>query len=398
MHTRHQTKESRKGRIEKDDHVLLRLRSACYSQVCVSRWCRHLADVEQPAYSKKEIVEAGKTLSQKISEVNVKTLSAFQVAHNWRASYALPMNRVRHELRGKVLRNEGSGVTAARLKRMSSIRKKLAPGNRTLYQLQDIAGTRAILPDMASLDRVSKYFEDGDTLHSIVRLNDYIADPKPDGYRSKHIVLKFSGEGAEAVYSRQFVEIQLRTEKQHAWATAVEAVSLVRNEPMKSGEGSKDWLRFFNLMSAEIADRELQVTAKNAIRIEELKELDSTLGALKELQGYNQALKFTERVDARSGQFFLINFDLKSKAMSVSPYSMSKEGNAAYDAEERNVRGTNAVLVEVDRVHDLRATYPNYFLDVRKFVEECEVSLFGKKVFRFHEMDVSWVRNWKKPT
>ena len=77
---------------------------------------------------------------------------------------------------------------------------------------------------------------------------------------------------------------------------------------------------------------------------------------------------------------------------------MSKEGNAAYDAEERNVRGTNAVLVEVDRVHDLRATYPNYFLDVRKFVEECEVSLFGKKVFRFHEMDVSWVRNWKKPT
>jgi ppGpp synthetase/RelA/SpoT-type nucleotidyltranferase len=44
---------------------------------------------------------------------------------------------------------------------------------------------------------------------------DYAAEPKPDGYRAKHLV---------AVAGGLRVEIQLRTAGQHAWAELVESL------------------------------------------------------------------------------------------------------------------------------------------------------------------------------
>jgi ppGpp synthetase/RelA/SpoT-type nucleotidyltranferase len=354
-----------------------------------------MAEFERPEYSKTQIVKAGKVLRQNIIEITDDVINAFVIAHNWRSSYAYPMHRVRQELRGKVSREKGIGVTAARLKRMSSIRKKLSPGNRTLYQMQDIAGARAILPNLRAVDRVSGYFEGGDTQHSIVKIDDYISTPKPDGYRSRHIILKYTGTGDDEIYGRQFVEVQLRTEKQHAWATAVEAVGLVRNEDLKGGEGDANWLRFFSLMSAEIAEREVGSAHNNKTRREELTDLDAQINATVELRSYNQALRFTDRIDARRGGLFLINFDPVAKQVTVSPYSRYKDGNAAYDAEERDLRETNAVLVEVDRVLDLKSAYPNYFLNVHNFIRECEISLGGDGVSRLDSLDVSWLRDWR---
>ena len=43
-----------------------------------------------------------------------------------------------------------------------------------------------------------------------------------------------------------WIEIQLRTSLQHAWATVVETVDAFTNENLKFGAGSDDWKRFFN--------------------------------------------------------------------------------------------------------------------------------------------------------
>ena len=173
-----------------------------------------MAEFELPNHSKSEVIATGKMLRESITlPINENALEAFRVAHNWRSSYALIMQKIRGELRGKVMRDGGRGLTAARLKRMASIRQKLAKRNVSFYQIQDIAGARAILPRMEDVDRVTQYFLDGDTNHGVMRSYDYIESPKDDGYRSRHLVLKFKGQGEEAVYNRQFVEIQLRTEK-----------------------------------------------------------------------------------------------------------------------------------------------------------------------------------------
>lgn len=175
-----------------------------------------MADFEVCKFSKREVVAAGKYLATTLYQLTPEVREAFTVAHSWRTSCALPLHRVRHELRGKVSRGGGRGVTAGRLKRMQSIRRKLREYDRTLYQMQDIAGVRAILPSMSDVERVEGYFLKGDTPNSIVKTNDYISSPKSDGYRSRHIILKFGGIGAEAEYSRHFVEMQLRTQLQHS--------------------------------------------------------------------------------------------------------------------------------------------------------------------------------------
>jgi hypothetical protein len=59
------------------------------------------------------------------------------------------------------------------------------------------------------------------------------------------MVYKFRGSGEEAVYNGRRVEVQVRTQLQHSWATAVEAVGLFRREDLKAGRGDLDWLRLF---------------------------------------------------------------------------------------------------------------------------------------------------------
>jgi hypothetical protein len=103
------------------------------------------------SYLKREIVQSGKLLRETLPEASDEVLQAFRVAHDWRAAHAYPMHRIRHELRGKIRRDGGSGLTAGRVKRMASIRRKLSSSPVSLYQMQDLAGIRAILPKILTV-------------------------------------------------------------------------------------------------------------------------------------------------------------------------------------------------------------------------------------------------------
>lgn len=103
-----------------------------------------MADFVKPEHSKSEVVSAGKALAGPIA-YGPDAYQVFGIAHNWRAAFAFPMHAIRQDLRGKVRRGGGTGLTAARLKRMASIRRKLKSSQVSLYQMQDIAGCRAIL-------------------------------------------------------------------------------------------------------------------------------------------------------------------------------------------------------------------------------------------------------------
>jgi hypothetical protein len=357
-----------------------------------------MAEFDRPRYSKRQIVDAGKLLSGSIQILNDEVLEAFRIAHNWRAACALPMHMVRAELRGKVVRGGCKGLTAGRLKRMDSIRRKLAKTPLNLYQIQDIAGVRAILPSMLDVERVASYFSPGNTSHKIVREDDYIVNPKADGYRCRHIVLKFQGGTEWADFDRQFVEIQLRTELQHCWATAVEAVGLVRNENLKAGEGSPEWRRFFALMSAEIAAREGQpvgphVPQEANDRVTELRSLNRTLNAVQELEGYKQGIKYAEELAASGLGYFVISFNPSTREVIVNPFSQFRESSISYDRGDAIALPSNRVLVEVDRVRDLKAAYPNYFLDVDAFLAQCHRTLNPAQP----EPDYSWVASWRRP-
>jgi hypothetical protein len=213
---------------------------------------------------------------------------------------------------------------------------------------------------------------------------DYVNRPKPDGYRSHHMIFGFKGEGQEAAFDGRRVEIQVRTVLQHSWATSVEAVGLFRNEDMKGGAGDPDWLRLFQLISMEIALAEgclpSETPSARQLRVEELSALEQKLDAVAMLETLSQAVHYTEsyvRDVNNKPDYYLIKYNIDNRTVSVERYYTASSGVRSYDNAEagdnRSGRySSNAVLVEVDKIENLKAAYPNYFGDVGLFKSNLE--------------------------
>jgi hypothetical protein len=353
-----------------------------------------MAEFVSPQFSKRKVVEAGKLLKGRVATASEPAVEAFKIAHNWRACHIVPMRHLRSELAGKVRRVGGEALTAARLKRMVSLRAKLHRSPYTLYQMQDIAGCRAIMADQAAVNRLLALYRN-DAKHIFIDEDDYIENPKATGYRSHHLIYRYQGAGDFAALNSnpQFVEIQLRTKLQHAWATAVEAVGMVRGEDLKSGRGSGDWLRFFALMASEIAAEEggavvPNTPASDADRRKEIVALEVGLNALASLENYRKAVKVSESASTAS-PFFLIQFDQQANKVTVRGIS-AKASSTTLDEAEGNSR-LNSVLVAVDKASDLRAAYPNYFMDVGLFTDQLRKVVKPKNS---PLIDIAWLRAW----
>src|SRR5205823_2784133 len=197
------------------------------------------------------------------------------------------MRSVRYSVLYFMRHAQVDGITAARLKRMQAIRRKLRRFDYGLDRLQDLGGCRVILPSIADVQTLTNTIRDK-IRHEIRGEDDYIVNPKDDGYRSHHLMLTFQGRSAASVFTGRRIELQVRTTLQHSWATAIEAVGLFRREELKSNKGSGDWLRLFKLMSAEFAEAErcpLPPDISGAIeRREEIRDLAERLDGLSMLE------------------------------------------------------------------------------------------------------------------
>ena len=380
-----------------------------------------MSDFPRFKFSMKEVLRAGEALAGSVPwnnrEEAEEAVRVFQIAHNWRDSHAYPMRVVRYELQAQLRKQKlpVAGATGARLKRMPSIRRKLAtiPGN--LNQMNDLAGCRVILPTMPDVEIFLQGFAIA-TASEVFRQYPYIQHMKQDGYRSHHMVLKFNGVGDASVYLGRRVEVQIRTELQHSWATAVEAVGLYRREDLKAGKGSPDWLRLFRLMSEEFAVEEACETPSNE-RLQEITDLEKKLDAVETLERLSQAFAYSESVlfDPRDKpDYFQIEYDRTAGKVHVRPFFGPIDATMSYDAAElRNAEsGTGEkkiVLVEVDEIENLRSAYPNYFGDVQNFKtrlrsaagssEELDRSVpVQERVPQKKERvyDLSWLRGYKK--
>ena len=125
-------------------------------------------------------------------------------------------------------------------------------------------------------------------------------------------------------------------------------------------------------MSGEIAEAERCVRPatcpiSTSERRAELRELDAKLDASKTLESYNQALRYAEDYLSLKGSSYLIRYDLETHGVTVKPFSKFQLASGQYLNADMFDAESNTVLVEVDRVEDLREAYPNYFLDVTVF-------------------------------
>ncbi len=322
-----------------------------------------MPDYPKREFSKGAIRQAGRLLREDLAYTE-EAVHAFRVAHNWRMAHAYPL--VRERIR---LSRLSEGLTAGRIKRMDSIRKKLRRSSIGLEEMQDLAGIRAIMPDVASVRRVVSAYRTGRDAGDVRRIDDYISSPKRGGYRSVHLIKTFAEGGQGEGYRGQRVEIQVRTRLQHVWATAVEAVGAMRGEDLKAGSGDPRWLRLLELMSGHFAMVEGQPLGpdmpEEQDRKEELRVLDGELSAVAGLALYRTAV---HGVRPGGGKNFLIRLDAARGEVTVVPQQWLFEGSEAYFHAPPSGERNQVVLVTVDDAEALRRAYPNYFLDVGEFL------------------------------
>lgn len=111
----------------------------------------------------------------------------------------------------------------SRMKSIQSMMEKLARRNAprsissAVENLTDIAGIRVICSYLQDVYTVAELLTQQDDIH-VVRVRDYIKNPKTNGYRSLHLVVEipvFLSEGRVLVP----VEVQIRTIAMDFWAS-----------------------------------------------------------------------------------------------------------------------------------------------------------------------------------
>ncbi|MEE0957173.1 MAG: GTP pyrophosphokinase family protein [Ruminococcus sp.] len=157
-------------------------------------------------------------------------------------SYAPRLKEITRELLNKV-RMILDGISSdtetapaehlkARIKSTDSVREKLqlngyaATAESGLRQLSDIIGLRVVTHFVGDIYTVLEQMQQ-DPSWRVVLIKDYIANPKPNGYRSLHIILAipFNCEGIDSI----MVEVQLRTIAMDCWASLEHQLKYKKN-------------------------------------------------------------------------------------------------------------------------------------------------------------------------
>jgi ppGpp synthetase/RelA/SpoT-type nucleotidyltranferase len=172
-----------------------------------------------------------------------EALAGYRVMGRYRAAHAYPLKKVTMGVRVMVATELGDDAPrpGQRFKRMDRIIDKLRRyDTMRLSQMEDIGGCRVVL---GSLDEVYAVVA---RLRRRWRVGavDYIAHPKPDGYRGVHVIER--RDGCQ-------VEVQVRTERQHGWAQAVEDALSLTGYNVKDGDGPDDLRLYFRLAAKRLA-------------------------------------------------------------------------------------------------------------------------------------------------
>jgi Uncharacterized protein conserved in bacteria len=320
-----------------------------------------------------DIKKAGKILANVNSSLD-DILMAELLIGEWRKHHYYPILTIQATLRNHVKRmSDEQSVVVQRLKKMQTIKEKLKryPTMR-LHTMQDIGGCRAIFSDCCFVYELQSRLKASSMRHKIVNEKNYIHTPKESGYRGIHLIFEYNSL-RNSSYNGLKIEIQIRTNLQHLWATAVETVGTFTNYSLKSSIGPDVWLLFFKLMSSLIALEENCNPVPNMPNnrndiINMLNELNSTHSILEKLSTIDATCDFIKNRQINTRKFYVIVIKEQGKDIGVADYTKLEEANSHYIEAEKDAQN-NAVLVSATSLDALRKAYPNYFMNISGFLE-----------------------------
>ena len=331
-------------------------------------------------YSRNQIKKAGKILAKGTDDI-FKELRAIEIVNNWRSAHAFPLQIVTSNLRIKARGRDI--IVVQRLKRLDSIIAKLKRQPWiSLYDMQDLAGCRVIVPTVDDVYAIMGEYKNSRIKHKYHHTDDYIKEPKVSGYRGVHMIYRYHSN-KNMDYEGMFVEIQFRTQLQHLWSTAVETMGIYTGTNLKASEGPENILRFFSLVSSYFALEEKQAMVYDTPHtLEALIEELKLLAAKENILGKLRAIRTATQEIVRRGndaQYYILALNFANNTLRIKEYAeyeveLANRDYAAIESQKAENQ-INAVLVSAGSIRDLQYAYPNYFSDIGEFVERINAIL-----------------------
>lgn len=188
---------------------------------------------------------------------------------------------------------------------------------------------------------------------------------------------QFQSDKKETYNKNMLIEIQFRTQLQHTWATAVEMMGIYTKSNLKSSQGDEEILRFFVLVSSIYALMEGTPVCPETIAdhnelIKEIREIDNRNNIISTLSGLRTAIDtVNDKMNNKNG-YYILFLDYKQNTVQIKSFR-SKEVELAtrfYNEIEKGIDETkDVVLVSANSIDTLKAAYPNYFVDISKFIK-----------------------------
>ena len=349
--------------------------------------------------SGKSIIRAGKVLEDPFADkTSEEFLQAIDIASQWRFCHEVPLESAVTMLKRIVRKSDADALFAKRLKRIDSTIKKLQRSNKSnLRTMQDIGGCRCVVSNNDVLQRIVSELKKRPQFKikgQQYRIDDYIKNPKDDGYRSYHMIGLFPDENGE----ERRVEVQLRTRVQHYWATAVEIIDLFTGQSLKLNQGKKEWADFFAVISSLFAiveqiprferlspaDKQRRYAIRlgkdkkgSTEKVKNAQQLSKRLKVIDSLSGFSKALQVLgDHMDTKMGKdagyaLLEINTDIKELRSTIFSEKDNQNAEQKYKhLEKKYVDDPSQVvaLVSTTAVGGIKEAFPNYFAHSAEFV------------------------------
>ena len=327
-------------------------------------------------YTRAELVRAGQVLIDD-GRPRSEQLWASEVLGEWRADHASLLETFEAGLRLRVAGVDAGALVAHRLKRTPSIAAKLKKmPNLKLPNMQDIGGIRAVVRNLAAVRALEAEFRQPAAPLTLARHDDYIAIPKPSGYRSLHLIYR-NGDQPPGDGTFQF-ELQIRTRLQHAWATAVETVDAFQKFSLKSGVGPPEWLEYFVMVGGAFAFHEGCEPREPFLSLGRDETCRITIAETRRLFVRERLHNFTSAMQhlppGDPDDYYLLQLYPEERRTVTTTYRRDQlaVANAEFARWEERARQGERVLVALvaaGTVEALKQAYPNYFMDTQEFVK-----------------------------
>jgi hypothetical protein len=240
-----------------------------------------------------------------------------------------------------------------------------------LARMDDVAGCRLIFSDIERLDKFREKFHKANFNHRMrnaIDKYDYIANPKNTGYRGIHDVYEYDVRSySNAHLKGLLIELQYRTDIQHAWATTVEVIGHITANQPKFERGDRRFLDAMSMTSEILARAHEDMPGpmpdiENKKLVERFDSLDKQIHLTASLAGLNQS-----EISTGDKKNAILIFHQDGK-LDVETFANAPAALIRLFEIEKNNPELDVVLVRADTSDEVRFAYKNYFSDAKDFL------------------------------